>query len=708
MRQSEDEELQTKSELTVGAPGDRYEREADSVADRVMAMPDAALQRQELEDEEAPEIESQVEEEPEVQGQVDDEDESVQAKGEMVPVVTPQMKSELNSSRGGGELLSGEVRSFMEPRFGRDFSNVRVHTGSRTTSLAKGLRAQAFTRGSDVYFGSGKYAPNTSSGKRLVAHELAHTVQQGRNNLIQRQKREDKNLVSPRFAGDEYLEACLDGKYFIGRGNQGPAVAKIQQALLDSGFSLLKQGVDGTFGPETERALIEFQQAAGLKGGNVDGVVGPRTMNLLDRDTGNILPTVGIKPKVGRFENLDVEVRVEITKVTDGTLISVYVTDYTYPPGVDPRVDDVDKTYVYLDGRNPKHDEEKYVGIRSGLKHPVVEIFIPDDLAREVTMPSANKIAESFVKRERIKRTGIVDKIQDYKDIVDLALVVAKNPRVSEHIRTYVRMAQKYGKGLNYILAAYEVYEATSQGGARAGGKEAVVQSGKLAGAWLGAKIFGSLAITPCTMAAIGAPLCIGIVSFIGGIICAYLGETAMKALVNYEAPKSMTIGEMVGGGWTVPPEAIEWYEYEKKLWEEFLKFLEKVSNNVGKEDENLIKDLEIGNLVMEFTKPPVIVSLRILEEEGYRPKVSSPIGEDSYPRHYLEPAKPRTEYQKRLGKLFDEWNKAPEGAKRYYEKIILEYWQDFHSSGIVQHSIYFTRAMSKLAMFYNKGKGKE
>ncbi len=178
MRQSEDEELQTKSELTVGAPGDRYEREADSVADRVTAMPDPALQRQELEDEEAPEIESQVEEEPEVQGQFDDEDESVQAKGETVPVITPQMKSELNTSRGGGEPLSGEVRSFMEPRFGRDFSSVRVHTGSRAASLAKGLRAQAFTRGSDVYFGSGKYAPNTASGKRLVAHELAHTVQQ--------------------------------------------------------------------------------------------------------------------------------------------------------------------------------------------------------------------------------------------------------------------------------------------------------------------------------------------------------------------------------------------------------------------------------------------------------------------------------------------------------------------------------------------------
>jgi hypothetical protein len=187
--------LQMKSELTVGAPGDRYEREADAVADRVMAMPDAAVQRQDLEDE-APEVQAQVEEEeepevqtrveeeeeeePEVQTQAEEEEEEepVQAKAEVAPVVTQRMKAELEATRGSGAPLSRDARAFMEPRFGRDFGAVRVHTGGRAAGLAKGLRAQAFTRGADVYFASGKYAPETAAGKRLLAHELAHTVQQ--------------------------------------------------------------------------------------------------------------------------------------------------------------------------------------------------------------------------------------------------------------------------------------------------------------------------------------------------------------------------------------------------------------------------------------------------------------------------------------------------------------------------------------------------
>jgi hypothetical protein len=172
--EEEEEPIQAKSELTVGAPGDRYEREADAVADRVMAMPEPGVQRQELEEEEPPEVQAQVEEE---------EEEPVRAKGESVPTVTPAMKSELDASRGAGAPLPRDVRAFMEPRFGREFSGVRVHTGSRAVSLAKGLRAQAFTRGSDIYFASGKYAPATAAGKRLVAHELAHIIHQGGGRL---------------------------------------------------------------------------------------------------------------------------------------------------------------------------------------------------------------------------------------------------------------------------------------------------------------------------------------------------------------------------------------------------------------------------------------------------------------------------------------------------------------------------------------------
>ncbi|WP_371357582.1 DUF4157 domain-containing protein, partial [Hydrocoleum sp. CS-953] len=66
----------------------------------------------------------------------------------------------------------------MESRFGADFGNVRVHTGSQSVQMNKELGAQAFTHGNDVYFNSGKFNPGSSSGKELLAHELTHTIQQ--------------------------------------------------------------------------------------------------------------------------------------------------------------------------------------------------------------------------------------------------------------------------------------------------------------------------------------------------------------------------------------------------------------------------------------------------------------------------------------------------------------------------------------------------
>ncbi len=181
--EGEGESVAAKSELTVGAPGDRYEREADAVADRVMAMPEPSVQRQGLE------------------GELEEEKEGgeapLQAKAEATPVVTPRLKGELDSTRGSGAPLSRDVRAFMEPRLGRDLSPVRVHAGARAAGLAKGLRAQAFTRGANVYFAAGKYAPATAAGRRLLAHELAHTVQRKRlpENRIKRYAEHTRTMM---------------------------------------------------------------------------------------------------------------------------------------------------------------------------------------------------------------------------------------------------------------------------------------------------------------------------------------------------------------------------------------------------------------------------------------------------------------------------------------------------------------------------------
>jgi hypothetical protein len=94
------------------------------------------------------------------------------------------LESRLNASKGGGSPLSEGVRGFMEPRFGADFSGVRVHTGSEAVQMNKELGAQAFTHGSDVYFGEGKSPGNNE----LTAHELTHVMQQ--NEEVLRNKNE--------------------------------------------------------------------------------------------------------------------------------------------------------------------------------------------------------------------------------------------------------------------------------------------------------------------------------------------------------------------------------------------------------------------------------------------------------------------------------------------------------------------------------------
>lgn len=86
--------------------------------------------------------------------------------------------------RSPGQPLDAGARSFMESRFGHDFSGVRVHTGGRAAESARSVNALAYTVGRDIVFGSGQYAPSTMAGKMLLAHELTHTVQQGQKKQL--------------------------------------------------------------------------------------------------------------------------------------------------------------------------------------------------------------------------------------------------------------------------------------------------------------------------------------------------------------------------------------------------------------------------------------------------------------------------------------------------------------------------------------------
>ncbi|MEM9267205.1 MAG: DUF4157 domain-containing protein, partial [Cyanobacteria bacterium P01_F01_bin.13] len=156
--------IQTK--LTVGQPNDKYEQEADRVAEQIMRMPiSETVGRVRSHPPHIQRMCTNCEEEQTIQ---------TSAAADHPPEVTSEIASRIQSLQGGGQPLPASARNFFEPRFGQDFSHVRVHTDES----AQALHAKAYTLSSNIVFGPGQYAPHTSAGQHLLAHELTHVVQQ--------------------------------------------------------------------------------------------------------------------------------------------------------------------------------------------------------------------------------------------------------------------------------------------------------------------------------------------------------------------------------------------------------------------------------------------------------------------------------------------------------------------------------------------------
>jgi outer membrane protein OmpA-like peptidoglycan-associated protein len=166
--------LSIMPKLTLGTSGDRFELEADDIADRVMRMPSTELEH-------SPPVATTAW--PSIQRKCTECEEDgpilrrQAANANAAPTAAPSIVHEALASRG--ESLDAATRQFMEPRFGHDFSAVRVHTGDTAAASASAIDALAYTVGRDIVFGSGSYAPSTPQGRRLLAHELTHTIQQG-------------------------------------------------------------------------------------------------------------------------------------------------------------------------------------------------------------------------------------------------------------------------------------------------------------------------------------------------------------------------------------------------------------------------------------------------------------------------------------------------------------------------------------------------
>jgi len=167
--------LVVQAKLEIGSVSDPLELEADRIADRVVNQAESPAVTTTASRARVQRMCNSCAEEDEVQMKPSSAD-----GGQRVS--SPMLTRGINDGRRhGGTPLLERTRDFMEPRFGRDFSNVRIHADLAAQRLAQSIRARAFTVGNDIFFGAGRYSPDSTPGRRLLAHELTHTLQQNRD-----------------------------------------------------------------------------------------------------------------------------------------------------------------------------------------------------------------------------------------------------------------------------------------------------------------------------------------------------------------------------------------------------------------------------------------------------------------------------------------------------------------------------------------------
>src|SRR5262249_47867595 len=151
-------------------------QEADRVAEQVMRMPDHEVGNSSG----VPELSANTTLQRMCEECIGEREEELEGRGSGSDAeeIDGRVASEIQALQGSGLPLPRPSRAFFEPRFGHDFTTVRIHTDSRAAELARSVNARAFTLGQDIVFGSGEYSPESREGKHVLAHELAHVVQQ--------------------------------------------------------------------------------------------------------------------------------------------------------------------------------------------------------------------------------------------------------------------------------------------------------------------------------------------------------------------------------------------------------------------------------------------------------------------------------------------------------------------------------------------------
>jgi hypothetical protein len=226
--------------LTISSPGDAAEHEAETLAHRVVSMPPPAsaphLSRGSPLAARAPA--------------------AAPASGDQAQT-TAATADAIQAELGGGAPLPKAVQDFMAPRFKADFSGVRIHTDAKAENLATRLGAKAFTYGRHVFFNRGQFQPATKAGKELIAHELAHTIQQSAT--VQRQVDTTVSQRAQPQVQRGIISEALD--WFADKANYIPGFRLITVVI---GINPINMSRVERSAANILRALVEFLPGGGL------------------------------------------------------------------------------------------------------------------------------------------------------------------------------------------------------------------------------------------------------------------------------------------------------------------------------------------------------------------------------------------------------------------------------------------------------------